>query len=969
MRRESVTGKVSRWSNSRCWRTPLTLLAAGGVFACATATAQDPTLAPPPGEASDYADGENDGPILPLASGPLHEAFAEPYETDIDEGAVVDQQPPDPIDEVPPESRPEGENISWIPGYWGWDPEAEEFVWISGLWREVPPDRRWVPGYWEQVDDGYQWVSGFWADANVQELNYLPLPPESLESGPNIAAPEGDHFWIPGCWEYQQTDYQWRPGYWAPARQDWVWVPDHYSWAPGGCVYIPGYWDYPLANRGVLFAPVSFRQPVYRQPGYSYVPATVINSAPLLLNLFVSRGYNHYFFGNYYGFAGNGFGGNGFGGRGYGRGFNGPGGRGFGGPGGGFGLTPWYAYANHQRAYDPLLNYYQWQYAQRNVDFGHRLQSWNQYFVANPNVRPARTFSAQRALVSRLGNNSPVAASTLALASPLAQLVGGGNTGGVQFTRVEQAQRQQFVQAAANQRQFQTARREFERESRAQNNQQKSADNNANPAATKPRGFKMPENTRANSGTPQQDNSPPGQNDRPNNSGRQTPPARPTAAQDTNGETPNDRPRQPPRTGRPGGADDRPNDQPNGNTAGNNRPNSNANDRPNTPKTPNGNDKPNGNNKPDGNNKPNGNGRPDPGDSGNRPERPNQETPNPDDQTGRQQPRFPRFGVGNGAQQNKPGNAGAANPAAGDNRPDAPGARSGEPNRRGDQTNRPGAGDDNGRPDNGRPNAGNDPFDRLPPGVQDRQPPGRQGFGDRTPPGNGSRPNANPNQPREGMTPGGRNPGQNRPAGPAERPDGPGAGGPGNAPGRPGGNPAARPGGNPPGGNPPGGNPPANPGNNVGPGNNAGPGNAGGRPGGNPGAGGAGPRPNAPAAGGRQPGANPAAGKPAGGPKAPGGAGPKAEASQRSSRGASRPSGRYAARLEPRRAFGAYLAPALNSPNRLLLFFFGAAASLLRSSSESSIFRAKPSIARVSFALGDCVISGTPLLRLCTIVG
>ena len=61
---------------------------------------------------------------------------------------------------MPPDQKPAGQNIQWIPGYWSWDVSRGDFIWISGIWREPPPNNQWVPGYWHQVDGGYQWVSG-----------------------------------------------------------------------------------------------------------------------------------------------------------------------------------------------------------------------------------------------------------------------------------------------------------------------------------------------------------------------------------------------------------------------------------------------------------------------------------------------------------------------------------------------------------------------------------------------------------------------------------------------------------------------------------------------------------------------------------------------------------------------------------------------------------------------------------------
>src|SRR4051794_30577268 len=74
-----------------------------------------------------------------LARGPLHEAFAEPPDPTPAASPVIDRQPPDPINEIPPDEKPDGDEVSWIPGYWDWDDDTGDFLWISGIWREEPP--------------------------------------------------------------------------------------------------------------------------------------------------------------------------------------------------------------------------------------------------------------------------------------------------------------------------------------------------------------------------------------------------------------------------------------------------------------------------------------------------------------------------------------------------------------------------------------------------------------------------------------------------------------------------------------------------------------------------------------------------------------------------------------------------------------------------------------------------------------
>src|SRR5262245_48904134 len=68
------------------------------------------------------------------ARGPIHEAFitptAEPKPT-----YGVPKKPPAPIEEMPPEEKPEG-NAVWIGGYWAWDDDCGHFLCVS-RWRRA----------------------------------------------------------------------------------------------------------------------------------------------------------------------------------------------------------------------------------------------------------------------------------------------------------------------------------------------------------------------------------------------------------------------------------------------------------------------------------------------------------------------------------------------------------------------------------------------------------------------------------------------------------------------------------------------------------------------------------------------------------------------------------------------------------------------------------------------------------------
>jgi len=129
---------------------------------------------------------------------------------------------------------------------------------------------------------------------------FVPQPPASLESGPVGNPPTADFTWIPGTWIYRHGRFLWLAGQWSPIHRGWVWVPARYVSTPAGYVFVDGYWDYELAQRGVLFAPVSFRRG-YHQWGFSYTPSVVLNTDLLTDCLFVNSPCGCYCFGDYYG--------------------------------------------------------------------------------------------------------------------------------------------------------------------------------------------------------------------------------------------------------------------------------------------------------------------------------------------------------------------------------------------------------------------------------------------------------------------------------------------------------------------------------------------------------------------------------------------------------------------------------------------------------------------------------------------
>jgi hypothetical protein len=399
--------------------------------------------APPPDPtpvAEDVA-GTQEGQVL--TQGPVHEAFAAPVVHDPKAAPVVSREPPAAIHEQPPDQKPAGQNIHWIPGYWGWDPSRNDFVWVSGLWREPPPGTQWVPGYWHSVDSGFQWVPGAWMPASSpqssgqDQATYLPAPPQSLESGPNVPQPGPNVAWTPGYWSWQASGYVWRPGFWAAVQPDWIWMPAHYVWTPSGYLFVPGYWDLPVANRGILFAPMYYPQLVYAQPGFAFTPSISIVGSAVTGNLFVQATTGQYLFGNFY--AANYV---------------------------SVGIVPWFSFsfvAGRPAYYDPLFAYYAVVSVRQNPRWVAQVRE--AYVLRRDHVamRPPGTYIEQTRLIERnvTINRNITVVDRRAVAMPLKQLAAERD---MKLVHVAAAERQQLQRQAVELHQFREQRQQLERE-------------------------------------------------------------------------------------------------------------------------------------------------------------------------------------------------------------------------------------------------------------------------------------------------------------------------------------------------------------------------------------------------------------------------------------------------------------------------------------------------------------------------
>jgi hypothetical protein len=313
-----------------------------------------------------------------LTRGPMHEAYAAPESLDPKPSPIVPKKPPEPVPEMPPDQKPEGSHVVWISGYWAWDDEPAEFAWISGFWRDLPPGKRWVPGHWMEIQGGWQWVSGLWAGETQAEVNYVPPPPPSLDTGPSAPAPEIDQFYSPGCWVYVERQYRWRPGFWMRYRPSWVYIPAHYIWTPAGCVFVDGYWDYELTRRGLLFCPIRFTANVWTRPGWRFSPHYIVYPEVIVGALFVRPDFHRYCFGDYFGpkFVEHGF-------------------------------VPWVDYRLHRNIPEPLFHQVAW-HNRKNETWERDLRKLYDDRRTGLAPRPPRSFAQQQQFMRDLAEHKTI---------------------------------------------------------------------------------------------------------------------------------------------------------------------------------------------------------------------------------------------------------------------------------------------------------------------------------------------------------------------------------------------------------------------------------------------------------------------------------------------------------------------------------------------------------------------------------
>lgn len=319
--------------------------------------------------------------IETLLHGPIHEAFLHPFTANIAVGDMVATMPPAPLVEKVPQLVQHGDGLQFIKGYWSVDPETHQFVWVTGTLRNAPPGHTWMASVWEKVDGGFRRTPGTWVPNGFDlQKATVPVPPAAKQLGPIGNAPSPNHVWFPGQWNHSNGQFNWKPGFWGQGNNNWVWTAPHYVQTADGAVFISGFWDRPITQRGVLFAPLQVQNIDRLHSATEITPNVIVNTSRMMLHLFVAPDRQHYLFGDFHAadFAS-------------------------------AGIRPWFEKTG--MGHDPLLVFHARQMT--GVDLMSRLQSWHRYFQNNPSACPPRTLADFAAFLQRNANNPHALASLM----------------------------------------------------------------------------------------------------------------------------------------------------------------------------------------------------------------------------------------------------------------------------------------------------------------------------------------------------------------------------------------------------------------------------------------------------------------------------------------------------------------------------------------------------------------------------
>ncbi len=212
-----------------------------------------------------------------LAQGTVHEALISasgiPSQTKI----VLQPLP----DDVPVIERPaqRGSDSVWVEGYWNWISDSRQFAWIPGFWRRAPENLRWQAGSWIPAPDGVVRHPGYWYDANRPPQRMHRAPPDDQGREATKGMVGDGNVWIRGSWIVNnERKYEWEPGYVARQETGYQWQPSTVLPAADGFAVVEGYWDFPLSERGTVFA--AMQPPIPTTAGLRAIDPLSIQRAP-----------------------------------------------------------------------------------------------------------------------------------------------------------------------------------------------------------------------------------------------------------------------------------------------------------------------------------------------------------------------------------------------------------------------------------------------------------------------------------------------------------------------------------------------------------------------------------------------------------------------------------------------------------------------------------------------------------------
>jgi hypothetical protein len=200
-----------------------TVLLASLTFAT-SGRSQEPEPLPLPQSGAKPKPESSDSRVTVIEKAPIHEGFAQPGAQIRGKGMTAPKAPPLPVNEIPPEPKPEGASMKWIPGYWAWDAERTDFIWVCGCYRNTPSERTWEPGRWKETKKEWTYFPGYWRPTDGKTLAAnLPEPPAVKEEAPVAPKDNPNAMWVPGIWEYKDSKFEWQPGYWPASRERMIW--------------------------------------------------------------------------------------------------------------------------------------------------------------------------------------------------------------------------------------------------------------------------------------------------------------------------------------------------------------------------------------------------------------------------------------------------------------------------------------------------------------------------------------------------------------------------------------------------------------------------------------------------------------------------------------------------------------------------------------------------------------------------